>query len=102
MNIMTLDWALALLVVVIAGGLLYQLMAMVPFERLVRCPEQGAITFIEVKAASPDKPTSSGVVVRHCGLWGEHKGCAQGCLARYGETRRGFHIDHHALRTYDQ
>lgn len=102
MNIMTLDWALALLVLVIAGGLLYQLMALVPFERLVRCPEQGAITFIEVKSAPPDKPTPSGVVVQHCGLWGDRKGCAQGCLARYGETRRGFHIDHHALRTYDQ
>jgi len=101
MNIISLDWALALLVLVIVGGLLYELLALVPYERLVRCPEQNAITYIDVRPAPPGQKTPFGAVVHHCGLWGERKDCAQGCLARYDDTRRGFQIDQQALRKFD-
>lgn len=101
MNFITMDWVLPLLALVIVGTVLYQLMTLAPDERVVRCPEQNTITYIELDPAPPGKATRSGVVVRHCGLWGEHKDCGQGCLARYDATRRAFQIDTQALRQFD-
>ena len=83
MDFISLDWVLALMVLVIVGSLLYQLMVLAPYERLVRCPEQNAITYIDVRPAPPGKETPSGVVICHCGLWGEEqKDCDRRCLAR--------------------
>jgi len=101
MNIFPLDWVLALMVLLIVGGLLYQLMMHVPYERLVRCPVENAITYIEVRPAPAEQATPSGVVVHHCGLWGGSRECSQGCLARFDETQRGFRIDQQALRKFD-
>jgi hypothetical protein len=102
MDSIALDWVLAVLVLVIVGSLLYQLVVQVPRERLMRCPEQGVITFIEVKPAPPGDAHPFGVTVQHCGLWGDKKGCSEGCLERYSEPSPGFHIDRHALRAYDR
>lgn len=101
MDSMTLDWMAVILVLVVAGVLLYQLLTLVPREWVVRCPEQGVITFVEVKSAPSGDAHPSGVTVHHCGLWGAKKNCGQGCLVRYHQAPRGLFIDRNALRTYD-
>lgn len=101
MDSMTLSWVVGIVVLVIASGLIYRRMVLVPGERLMRCPEQDVITFVEVKPAPPGNANPSGVTVHHCGLWAGKKDCGQGCLERYNETAQGFLFDRNALRTFE-
>jgi len=83
MDFMLLDWVLALMMLVIAGGLLYHKMVLAPYQRLVRCPEKSANTYLKVRPVPAGKGTPSGVVICHCGLWGEeNRDCDRRCLAR--------------------
>ena len=71
-------------------------------DRLMRCPETGAIALVGVDYASPDEGSTSRLVVRRCGLWPSRAGCDRGCLARYEETRPGFIPGLNALRPIDR
>lgn len=83
MDFMPLDWVLALMMLVIAGGLLYHKMVRAPYERLVRCPGKNANTYLKVRPVPAGQGTPSGVVICHCGLWGEeNRDCDRKCLAR--------------------
>jgi len=68
-------------------------------RRLLRCPEAGAVAFVEVEAGDPGT-RSTPARVRHCDLWPLREGCAQGCLARHDGVSAGRHIDLEALRPF--
>ena len=57
-------------------------------KRLMRCPETGAITFVETRTARGEEATRK-VTVHGCGLWPKRKNCARTCLARHPDTTRG-------------
>jgi len=97
-----LDSAVVIIVLVAVGVLMYLLIKFVSQDRLMRCPETGAITFVDVAQTSPGDVNGSGLVVRNCDLWTDQKNCDRGCLVRYGETTRGFRLDLHALRDFER
>ena len=71
-------------------------------DRLMRCPETGAITLVGVEYASPGNGNAPKLTVQRCGLWPEKAGCARGCLARYGDTLPGFLDSLRALRSFER
>lgn len=96
-------WAVAIIVLVAVGVLLYRLIAPNLQRRLMRCPEKGTITFVDVDVVpsvlGDAKP--SGLMVHKCDLWTEQqKECGSGCLERYVESMPGFRVDLHALRDF--
>jgi hypothetical protein len=95
-------WTVILAVLAVLGGILYRLLAMPPKGRLMRCPETGSITFVDVESVSRGERTEPELRVQHCELWPAKKDCSQGCLVRYGETGPGFRVRPHALRPFEQ
>ena len=95
-----LDWAMAIIVLLMTGGLIYWVTRLLPRRRLMRCPETETITFVEVGRASPEDSTEPKITVQGCDLWPEHSECGRGCLAREGETTSGFPTSLHALRPF--
>jgi hypothetical protein len=67
-------------------------------KRLMRCPETGAITLVEVTRI----PTGEklGLGVKSCELWPEKKECRRGCLSRRAEPRENSRFDLHSLRPF--
>ena len=65
-------------------------------RRLMRCPETGGIAFVDAEVGKETTPR-----VRSCDLWPARKGCAQGCLERYGQTAPGFPVNIDALRPFE-
>lgn len=100
MNYTAMDAAIIIVVLVLAGVLMYRLIAHISQRRLMRCPKTGAITFVDAAQTSPGDVNGPGLVVRNCDLWADQKNCDRGCLVRYGETTRGFRVDLHALRDF--
>lgn len=70
-------------------------------DRLVRCPETGAVALVGVDHVSAGDGSAPRLVVRRCGLWPSRAGCARGCLARYEESA-GFAPGFNALRPFDR
>ena len=56
--------------------------------RLLRCPESGAVGWVEVEARK-----IGAAAVRRCDLWPAQPACTQGCLARYRETAGSTRLD---------
>ena len=82
-------------------------------DRLMRCPETGAITLVGVEYASlrtgvegpsvnSDRPSprSPALTVQRCGLWPERASCSRSCLARYEETLPGLAVNLDSLRPF--
>jgi hypothetical protein len=69
--------------------------------RLMRCPESGAIAFVEVKEIRLPGKTAPEPRVMRCDLWPLRKPCARGCLSRYHETAPGRRVSVHALRPFE-
>lgn len=97
-----MEWVAGAIVLLALVGTMYWLIALVPQKPLMRCPRTGAVTFVDVRATPFSDPSAPGVTVHNCDLWPEQKDCSRGCLARYGEATRGFRIDLHALRRFEQ
>jgi len=102
MDIWTVAWIAATLA--LAGGALYvyRLTVRVMGDRLMRCPETGAITLVGVKPAKPGEGAQRDVAVEHCTLWPEKAGCAQDCLERYHESSSNFPVNTDALRPFQR
>ena len=49
-------------------------------NRLMRCPETGAVAFVGAEEVSRRDAAAPRVVVRSCEFWPARKDCAQGCL----------------------
>lgn len=75
------EWAVAITGLLAAGGLVYWVIELVPTGRLIRCPDTGAITFVEIGRASPGDGSEPKVTVQSCELWPAYYRCAGRCLA---------------------
>ena len=56
--------------------------------RLMRCPESGGITMVDIQQTDLlGHSTQAGprLRVRQCRLWPERKDCGRGCLSRYSQ-----------------
>jgi len=71
-------------------------------NRLMRCPDTGAVAFVDAQRISRHGGEAPEIVVRSCEFWPERKDCAQGCLARYHETESGYRVKLDALRPFDR
>lgn len=72
-----------------------------PRKRLMRCPETGAVAFVDANAVSSGAGKAPAVVVHSCEFWPERKDCAQGCLARYDDITPGYRVKLEALRPFE-
>ena len=89
--------ALALVSLPLAGLLL---VLTVSRGRLVRCPETDGIGFVDVALSVDARRQEATAGIRHCDLWPQRKGCAEGCLARHPETAARYSVDLKALRPF--
>ena len=101
MNIDITAWVIALVGVVVLGGLIYWLTSVVWRGRMMRCPETGAVSVVRVASAARGDEKAPGLMVTQCDLWPQKKDCAQGCLSRYGETASGWRVNLNALRPFE-
>jgi hypothetical protein len=62
------------------------LVGMLRGEQLTRCPKTGAVTLVRFGLARGRPGAQRRLEIRSCGLWPDHSGCGQGCLARPGEV----------------
>ena len=96
------EWAMAIIVLLLIGGATWWVIALVPKHRLMRCPETGGIAFVDLDRASANKKRELEIAVRQCEFWPEHKDCSRGCIGRYKEGASGFHVDLHSLRRFER
>jgi hypothetical protein len=75
-----MEWAMATIALLAVGGLIYQVIALVPAGCLVRCPETGTMTFVEIGLASPGDGTERKVTAQRCELWPVQYECDRRCL----------------------
>jgi hypothetical protein len=57
-------------------------------RRLMRCPESGGITMVDIQPTDLLGHSTQGgprLRVRQCRLWPERKDCGRGCLSRYSQ-----------------
>ena len=101
MNIDTNAWMIGVPVLVAFGALLYWLIGNSTRSRLMRCPETGSISMVQVASTAGGGDPASQLKVTQCDLWPQRKGCAQGCLSRYGETPPRFRVNLDALRPFE-
>jgi len=73
-------------------------------RRLLRCPESGSVTLVEIgentllPEQAPGKPRLG---VKNCQLWPERKGCGWGCLTRCSEGRQGYGFNLSSLKPFE-
>ena len=92
---------LGVIFALVAGAVLvWRMILRVSKDRLMRCPETGAITLVGVEPVAARDGESAPVVCR-CALWPEQKAnCKQRCLERYEETSAGYPVNLSALRPF--
>lgn len=71
-------------------------------DRLVRCPETGAVTLVGVEYVSLPAGSAPVLTVRRCGLWPAKAGCSHACVDRYEDSLSGFWASVRALRAPDR
>jgi hypothetical protein len=79
-----MEWTVAITGLLATVGLIYRVIGLVPTGRLIRCPETGAITFVEFGRASPGDGSEAKVTVQSCELWPGYYQCAGRCLGHFG------------------
>jgi hypothetical protein len=70
-------------------------------KRLMRCPETGAVAFVDTGTARGERAARE-PTVQWCDLWPARRYCARGCLARYPQTSPGYRVNLEALRPFDR
>jgi hypothetical protein len=99
----TVGWILMAAVWLFVAFYVGRLIARVWNERVVRCPETGAITLVRIGPGARRDGSSPATEVRHCVLWQDGKeDCAQGCLARNPEDSPAYRVNVAALRPYER
>ena len=96
----TIVWITVIAAFVTFGAWVIRLAGRFSSHRLMRCPETGAVTLVNVQEVARPGGKGTVPVVRRCELWPERKDCARSCLERYDETEPGFRINPHALRPF--
>jgi hypothetical protein len=99
MDTTTLGMLIVIATVVASAFIVWQIILRVSKDRLMRCPETGAITLVGVECvATRDGDVKP--VVCNCALWPEKAGCAQRCLERYDESSASYPANLSALRPF--
>ena len=96
MSIEAVGAGIAIAGLVIAGGLMVWVTDRFSRDRMMRCPETGAITVVRVAVGEGKEPA-----VQCCDAWPARKHCSQGCLARYSESGPGWRVNLDALRPFE-
>lgn len=76
-----LEWAVAITALLAVGGLIYRVIGLVPMGGLLRCPDTGAMTFVDVGRASRGDGSEPKLTVQACDLWPKQYECKGRCLA---------------------
>lgn len=74
-------------------------------QRLLRCPDSGTVTLVELTESSNDSPGKHAVTsyqVKNCQLWPGKKNCSRECLSRCSEYPGLFGFNLVALRPFTQ
>ena len=100
MDFSTLGWIVGVVAALALVLYVFWMIARVWKDRLMRCPETGAITLVGIEPAARQDGQAPAVAVQRCGLWPEKRQCTQGCLARYRETSSGYKVKLSALRPF--
>ena len=95
----TAGWILMAALWLVVVLYVYRIVRRIWKDRLVRCPESGAVTLIRTAPRTGDAKEPE---VEHCALWEDREGCAQGCLARHPETVAGHRVNLQSLRPFSQ
>ena len=73
-------------------------------RKLLRCPESGAITVVDIEEMSRETNSTARwphLRVRSCELWPERKDCGRGCLIRCSEAWGSYGSNLASLRPFD-
>lgn len=73
-------------------------------RKLVRCPESGAISLVDIKEETPrpDEITARPLLrVKKCSLWPERIDCARGCLNACSTTYGSWRFDLASLAPFE-
>jgi len=73
-------------------------------KRLLRCPESGSVTLVEIgeNGHLPEQaPGEPRLRVKNCQLWPERKGCGLGCLTRLSEGWEGYGLNLSSLKPFE-
>jgi len=73
-------------------------------RKLLRCPEVGAITLVDVEENALSGhlfDQAPRLKVKHCRLWPEKADCSRGCLIRCDQPCEGYGFDLSSLRPFE-
>jgi hypothetical protein len=93
-------WAVGIVAWLAFAFYVYWIARRVWNDRLMRCPETGAVILVGVEYGSPGAGQPPQLTVKRCGLWPEKRNCARGCLARYDESVPGLPANLDALKPF--
>ncbi len=96
----TAGWIVMAVLWLVVAIYVYRIIRQNGSERLVRCPETGAITLVSISSAAWRDGNGSAPEVRHCALWQDRQDCVQGCLARHPEMSPSYRLNLQALRPF--
>ena len=86
MDFTALGWLVGAAMWVVLAVYVYRIARRAGKHRLVRCPETGSITLVDVALASRVAGKAAEAQVQRCALWPGKMNCARGCLARCAKT----------------
>lgn len=76
-----INWALVVVALFSAGGATRWVLEQLPKQRMVRCPDTKAMTWVEMHRHHPESVLS-------CDLWLQHEACGRGCLSHNRGARQ--------------
>lgn len=88
-----INWAIVIIALGLVAGATRSVMRVLPERRMMRCPQTGSITLLEIEKRD------GRIAVTQCGLWPQRE-CSRGCLARYSEASGDFSTRLRALRPF--
>ena len=101
-NFAAVGWVIGVTVMGVLAWFVYTWIQWLSRDRLMRCPETGAVTLVGVEPVICGGQKTAALEVQRCGLWPDRINCDRACLARYGETAAGYRVNIDALRPYEQ
>jgi len=97
-SVMTVFAAIVWIVLILGA---YIRLALARSRKLVRCPDSGAITFVDIEENAQGTGSTArwpDLKVKNCRLWPERKDCSRGCLVRCRESWGSYGVNWSALR----
>jgi hypothetical protein len=73
-----INWALVVVALFAVGGATRWVLEQLPKQRMVRCPDTKAVSWVETQRHHPESDTPR---ILSCDLWLQHEACSRGCLS---------------------